>query len=533
MAKQTKQPSIPSTSLFPFVPGVVNHRFTGLALAASYFIVMLFVGLRYHLVGDYGVETDFYWSYVPQARHILQGTIPIEDFHGPAYPFVLAAIALFTRDLFHAGVVLSTLSAAAALYFIFQLFKNLFRPDIALVVFLLVAANATFVQYTYTAGTDMLFMALVTGSTYFFLKDGEHHRRRVVIAALLSAVAYLTRYNGVFVVVAVPAAILLANPFEQLMKERLRTAALFLGVFFLATAPWGMYCLAEKGSFFYSKNYLNIAYEMFAKGKIGWDQYWSVEAQRFTSLRQVIFADPGLFVATLLRNLFEHAVDDLGKLVGWQTGVFSVSGIVLYVVAERPSARVASYFILALAFFGVLLLVFYGERFSLFLLPVYVALALRTLTWQKLADFRFWKTIQIGGLAAFVLLIWTGANSYRFNKTNIDSGPQEVVSIAQWFEQAVGRSESGKIIISRKPHIAYYLDMQMQLFPYVNTYEELIAEVKKVNASYLYFGLMEAGMRPQFQSLLDPSKAPPELRPLTYTSYPPAVLYKVELRPAQ
>jgi hypothetical protein len=40
---------------------------------------------------------------------------------------------------------------------------------------------------------------------------------------------------------------------------------------------------------------------------------------------------------------------------------------------------------------------------------------------------------------------------------------------------------------------------------------------------------MEAGMRPQFQKLLDPRNAPKELRPLTYTTNPPAVLYKVEL----
>jgi hypothetical protein len=71
--------------------------------------------------------------------------------------------------------------------------------------------------------------------------------------------------------------------------------------------------------------------------------------------------------------------------------------------------------------------------------------------------------------------------------------------------------------------------MKMQLFPYVNSYEELLTEMRKVKASYLYFGLMEAGMRPQFQYLLDPRNAPPELRPLTFTAYPPAVLYKVEL----
>ncbi|MEX2090018.1 MAG: glycosyltransferase family 39 protein [Bacteroidota bacterium] len=527
MAKP-KQPSIPSTSLFPFFPDGVNHRFAGPVLASLYFVVMGFIALKYHVVGDYNVETDFYWSYVPQAKHILQGTIPIEDFHGPAYPVILALIGLFTRDLFHAGVVLSTLAAATALFFIFRLFKKLFRADIALIGTLLVAVNTTFVQYSYTAGTDMFFLALALASTFFLFKDDELNRRSLIIAAILSGIAYLTRYNGIFIVPAVPAAILLANPFQQEMKERIRTSALFVSVFFLTIAPWGVYCLIEKGSFFYSKNYLNIAYEMFAKGRIGWDQYWSVEAKQFTSLTQVIVADPGLFLSTLFRNVIEHASSDLGKLLGWHTGIFSLGGLILF-IKEKPSARVLSYFLLAFVFFGVLLLVFYGERFSLYLLPAYIALALRALTWQRLAEYRFWKTLQVGGLIGFVLLIWSATNSWEFNRLTIDSGPQEVVVIGKWFEQNIGEGESGKVIIARKPHIAYYLDMQMQLFPYVDTYEELLVEMRKTNASYLYFSVMEAGLRPQFRNLLDPRNAPPELRPLTYVAYPPAVLYKVQL----
>jgi hypothetical protein len=128
-----------------------------------------------------------------------------------------------------------------------------------------------------------------------------------------------------------------------------------------------------------------------------------------------------------------------------------------------------------------------------------------------------------------VLIAWSAVNSYRFNAENIDSGPKEVVSIGEWFERNMPEAKRGEIIVARKPHIAYYLDMKMQLFPYVDTYEELVAEMRKVNASYLYFGLMEAGMRPQFQHLLDPRKAPPELKPLTYTTSPPAVLYKIDL----
>ncbi len=528
MAKQTKQPAIPQISLFPFFPDYLNGGYAGVGIAGIYFILMLIVSLKYHVVGDYNVETDFYWSYVPQARHILEGAVPIEDFHGPAYPMVLAIISFFTRDLFHAGVVLSTLAAAVSLFLIFELLKKLFRSDVAFLATLLVAVNTTFIRYTYTAGTDMLFVSFITASTFFLLRSEQFRWFNLALSAALAALGYLTRYNGLSAAVGVPLAIIVANPFQQSMKERLKASAIFLGVFLAVIAPWGIYCQIQKGSFFYNKNYLNIAYEMFAKGKIGWDQYWYGDAQKFTSLTQVIMADPGLFVTSLVKNLFDHAVSDFDLLLGWQVGVFSLLGIVAF-IKYKPTSRVLSYFLISAAFFGVLLLVFYGERFSMVLLPVYAALALKALSIPSLSQFRFWKTIQVGGLIAILLVIWTGYNSMEFNRTNIDSGPKEVLSFGSWSHQNLGDSERGKIVIARKPHIAYYLDMKLEMFPYVENYDQLLAELRRVKASYLYFSLMEAGMRPQFQKLLDPRNAPKELRPLTYTTNPPAVLYKVEL----
>ncbi len=69
----------------------------------------------------------------------------------------------------------------------------------------------------------------------------------------------------------------------------------------------------------------------------------------------------------------------------------------------------------------------------------------------------------------------------------------------------------------------------MKYFPYVDTWEELKTELKKSNASYLYFGEYEAQMRPQFKELLNPQNAPEWLDPISYTVIPPSVLYKVNL----
>ena len=50
---------------------LANYRFLGLGITAVYFIVMAIVSFSFHKVGDYGVETDFFWGYVPAAKDFL------------------------------------------------------------------------------------------------------------------------------------------------------------------------------------------------------------------------------------------------------------------------------------------------------------------------------------------------------------------------------------------------------------------------------------------------------------------------------
>lgn len=523
---RTPQPT-GGDALIPGLDRLARHPRTPWILAAVHFAVMAFIGIRYHVVGDYGVETDFFWSYVPAAKQVLGGIITIEDFRGPLYPIVLAFFQVVFRDHFLAGILLSTASASLAVVMSFLLFRRFVRADAALLGALLMAVGSFFVQYTYTAGTDMFFTALSLAGAMFLFRNEQRVWRDVTLAMLMFALAYLTRYNGIYAAAGVPAALLLGNPFSESWKERARTAGAALGAFLMFIAPWGLYSLVEKGAFFYSRNYQNIAYEMFAKGTVSWDQFWSVEAQKYQSLSQVIFADPGRFMSTVVGNAYEHATSDLGSLLGWQIGVAALLGFVL-MIRERPGRVFGAFFVFALSYFGILLLVFYGERFSLFLVPAYLLATLWVVSQPRFNRMKLWKTVPLGGVALVALVLWTAGLSHAYNREMIDSGPTELLQIAAWAEQNLPAEERGKVLVARKPHPGYHLRMEWAYFPYVQTYEELLTELRKSNASYLYFGLMEAGMRPQFQFLLDPSRATPELTPLVYTLSPPAVLYRIE-----
>jgi hypothetical protein len=510
-------------SVFPFFKEYLGHPLAGAGIGLVYFITMLWIGLKYHVVGDYHVETDFFQAYVPTAKDILNGIWTIEDFRGPAYPAVLALFGLMLKDFFIAGIVVSSLTAAMTLFFTYELIRKLFRTDIAFVVILLMAVNKTFVQYAYTAGTDMTFNCFAAATAYFLLKDEKYSWTGIALTALSAALAYLTRFNGLFVIAAIPLIIILFNIYKIEMKQRVIVSAAFVGIFFLFIAPWGIHSLNEKGSFFFNRNYLNIAYEMFAKGKVGWDQYWNVESVKYSSLGQVIMADPGLFVSTVFRNLVEHFISDMELLVGWGIGICFIAGV-FGSITVRPTARQAGFYVFGLMMFFVLLLVFYGERFSMYLIPVYAVIAVSSLTWER------WRGIPVynGTVIALALVVWTFVNSYDYNKVNIDSGPKEIKVIADWFNANIKDTDPAKIVVCRKPHIAFYIDKTMKYFPYVTTMEALEQETKKLNASYFFYGIYEANMRPEFQSLLDPMRAPAWLEPITYTVNPPSVLYRVK-----
>lgn len=523
MVKTSEQFSA-NLSVFPFLKKYQNSRYAGLSIALFYFALMVFVGLKYHIVGNYDVETDFFQVYVPVAKSMVKGIWEIDDFRGPGYPVILGIVNILFGDYFKSGIIISAFAASAVLFFIFEIIKKLFRFDIAVAVTLLTAVNRTFVLYSYTAGTDMMFNAFAFAALYFLLKENTRSRISLLPAAFFSAGAYLTRYNGIFIILAVPFLFIIMERHSAPLKQRLIHTAIFTAAFFLFISPWGFYLLAERGSFFYNKNYLNIAYEMFGKGKVLWDQFWNVEASNYSSLFQVFQSSPKLFLTTLFHNLYEHLSNDLDQLLGWWIGIFFIAGFAGMWI-HTPDKKQKDFYLFGILFYLVLLLVFYNERFSMFLIPFYCTVSVTALTWN------IWKKISLyfPFLVLLFLAEWTAVKSYSYNALDVANGPIEILNIAENFNQYDNDGNESEIVVCRKPHIAYYINKTMKYFPYVDTWEELKADLKKSNASYLYFGEYEAQMRPQFKELLNPQNAPEWLDPISYTVIPPSVLYKVNL----
>ena len=505
-----------------------QYRYLGLVIAVLYFVALLIVSLLYHKVGDYGIETDFFWGYVPNAKSFINGDLQIDPFRGPLYPMVLGLVNLIISNYFYSGIIIGVLSASILIFLTFELVKRIFSPAVSFFVSLLLASNAIFVQYTYSAGTDMMFNVLAAATLFFFFKEKELNYKNLLIAAVLGGLSYLTRYNGVFLLGFV-FIILFVNYWNNNWFQRIKSSIVFVAVFFLTFTPWGIYCLSKKGSFFYNENYKNIAYELYGKGKISWDQFWFSESTSFTSLFDVIGRDPFLFISTTIGNIGEHLILDMERLMGWYVGGFIVLGLILLLISnpfKNWKSRETGYYLSNLFFFALLTLVFYSERFSIFLISFYSVIAIQIFFSEKFAlNKRI--PLKLGYLIAISFIAVTLNNSISYNSSRINSGPQELLVLQNWYDSNIPESERGKKIAARKPHVAYYLGMDFALLPMTDSYEELIEKLRQNNVDYLYFSPIEAGLRREFKSLLNPKSSHPGLKVVVFFNHPPSVLYRI------
>ncbi|HEU4389979.1 MAG TPA: glycosyltransferase family 39 protein [Blastocatellia bacterium] len=501
-------------------------RFTGLVAAGVYMIVAGAIIFTYHRILDYGMESDFLFEYVPVAREMANLKLPIPAFRGPFYPALLAGVAGIVRDYFRAGLLIGLGSAGAAIVLSFYLIRRVFGGRIALGATLLLIANPYFFLYTYQVGTDLPFVALATASIYLLLGRDDLSWKRVAGSAALGALAYLTRYNGLFLLAA-PLLVAVFNLWKVDWRPRVMAGALFVAVFFACIAPWGFYCLREKGSFFYSENYQNIAFDVYAKGQMTReDFFWKGNPFEGMSIKALVMHDPRTFFGSLARNFVSHGARILGDLLGWPLAALSVAGLVLLVI-QRPSPGQCVYLLLNLAFYLVLLPIHLEIRYALFMLGALVSLsscAFFLLNTRVRAP-----ALQIASVLAFTgLVIWSIASSYKLNQQAIDAGPPEVVQIADRFRSSVPPERRGNIVAARKPHIAYYTGLGYFPLPVVDSPDELIRRLKAQNVDYLYFGRAEYALRPGLRALMDPNRTWPGLTRVVRSDDPPSFLYRVE-----
>jgi len=190
-------------------------------------------------IGMFGVETDWYGCYAPQADAFIQnGTIPIDDFRGPLYQVTLGLTSALVGDTWRAGQAINLLFSLLCLVLVWGICKELrFSDTGAFIATLALALTPAFIRASVECGTDVFFLAITLSAIWAVITD------RDVLAGVMIALAILTRSTG----------------FALLAPAVLLSGRKWIPIVLIAVLGWGIYTKFVTGDFFHNMNFLNTA----------------------------------------------------------------------------------------------------------------------------------------------------------------------------------------------------------------------------------------------------------------------------------
>jgi hypothetical protein len=225
-----------------------------------------------------------------------------------------------------------------------------------------------------------------------------------------------------------------------------------------------------------------------------------------------------------LFNVWDHLRLDATSLLGVPVAITAGVGLLL-AAQDRTLRRLWPLWVTGALAFAVLVPVFYSERYSLPLLPIYLTLAA-----AAFASPRFALAIHAGRptwlkpALALVPLALSLQASVRVQSRVLDQLPVEVLEAGRTLRQL---ARPGDRVIARKAHIAFHGGVAALPFPFTRTLPELAAYARDKGARWLFFSWPEAEMRPAYFYLLDTSGVVPGLMPRRVTFPHPSVLYEI------
>lgn len=450
-------------------------------------ISMLF--LSSPAIGDLGVESDFYSELVVSAQKLWQGDFAAENypFKGPVFSFALVFAHSFGGDWYTNNIVLNLICASLSLLVIYRLFLRIYNRPIAVSAMILLSLHFEFFYHAHKASSDMLFFLLT------FLAINLLVRRRWAwyypcAAGFLSGLAFLTRYNGFFILPAAAFMLIIINPGDWTRPRRLLAGVIFLGAFLVPCIPWFWVNHAETGRILSTRNLYNIVREFY-----GGAREEEIPPGGFKSIYHLIAHDPGYFVVHFGKNIFQHLILDMRKTLGLFVGALVFLGTLrLFVIP--PSREQKSFLIFPLCYYLFMCAIFHMPRLSLPIVPAYLAIGLLVLfgssggdhsrlgKWRAAASRKKNRSAASSGDTAptvrsrislrLVISILIMAGLIVWELTIIRSTerfyrrrtPSYILEAAR-FLRTNKAPDSTPVIMARKAHLAYYSGMRYQNYP--------------------------------------------------------------------
>lgn len=509
------------------------------ALICLLYFAFLIYFSRQHPFGTYATETDFYHLYAPDALRIAAGQFPLNSFQGPGYPVLLSFVNKFTGDLFVAGKWISIISAVMCVWLMFALFKQLFGEWVGVGAALLSTTVIEFPEFSLQATTDIFFLLLCLVALVIFTGAYFSLRMRLIFAAFFTGVAYLTRYNGVFLLACFVFAILVMNFFEKVWRERIILTIVFVVAFFFTIMPWLIANAQHNGSPFYNTNYLNMAtlfYPELADGEVTQDGTRKA-AEMFHSFGEVLTYQPVQAIKHYFINLvsiFRRSYS--GGLVSSWLGLLGILGTILAFVDRGTKPK--RLLLLAMAVYFLLMGLNHWEaRYFFFIGVCYAGLASYLVNrFAELAseiklfslDSPVFRYVIAGVLLAVVWTISVIPTNASFGNF-LQAHPHEIPAAANFLHSTNAAPHSLKIV-ARKPHLPFMANQDWVFFPQVKSLDELKTWLEKNPVDYIAIGKRELKSRKELAPLGDPKTAPDWLQAAWSNDDPKFILYKPNLK---
>ncbi|NQU06083.1 MAG: glycosyltransferase family 39 protein [Calditrichaeota bacterium] len=491
---------------------VVLSAIIAFLIVTVFIVAISYCSFKYHPIGDWGVESDFYWDQAPAAEELLQGKLNVEHyrFKGPGYPLLLTPFIAVLKDSFLAARILALTSTVVCLLLTFLLFRKYFNPLWGTWAVLALVTNCTFARYSFRAGTDMPFFMLCL---IFYLVIVSNFRGKALIIGLLSGFACLIRYNGISLVIV---GLIWAAYFEKgIDKKEYFRKLISTGLGLLAVIlPWCNFLYSQTGDPFCNLNFQNIAYELSRDSVATWDQFWySDSSMRASSLMDVIQVHGwGIFVM-IGRNLVKHFLLDMTNLLCFVVGLSVIFGIILYIFKKTISCRIHWLIGTGIAIYCIISLVYYSERFSMPLLPIYLIFSCLFFTSPLVTKYLSRINIRFNVIYLFALvLILLGAPSrMNYLVTEMKIVPTEILDVAK--NETFNSLPHGKMT-ARKPHAPYLLGHKFVVLPIFKNINLLADWLEENNIDYLFLSRREASLRPELSGLLRYPYGHPRIEPI-------------------
>jgi 4-amino-4-deoxy-L-arabinose transferase-like glycosyltransferase len=490
----------------------VNTRkalLVALAMGVLY-VAALSYPVHRHVVGAF---SDFYVRFAPDADRVAAGEFPRNTYNPPGYPMLLALASPLTGDHFTTGKWMSLLAGGLTGALAFVLFRRLFGPGPALLAVPIILTSAVFATYAITAMTDVPFVLLCLVVMIAITGERSPRPGPVILSGVLCGIAYLIRYNAVFLLVPGLAAALWG---KRRWSSRATLGAAYVASFLVTVAPWLWMNYTHHGSPFYSTNYEDVA-----------RAFDITRSTPFTSLADVLLHAPARFARRYATNLGYTFFQTLGAgLALLPVGPLAAMGIGLSLARNRRRP-VFLVLLAALSFLLVMSLTHWERRYFFFILVCYSGFA-------AFAAFEIARWVgralgpMAGQAAMAVLVLWIVVPSivtvWQAAAKTLSRQPVELLPAAE----VVRREASPRAtVMAVRAQMAYLSRREWRPLPGAGSVEALEALLQQDPPGYVVYDRWARKYIPELKSLLDPAASPRWLRAVY--SHPSIVVYRVEM----